>query len=128
MLADIEQRLSAYRAGREDARIRLRDNLHLATNAQALYLACDGARKRLCTQAFFTKFTLTEDLVVSSQFTGVLRDHPQSGDRLHAEFWQRTRQSHPDITLNRNEETLGSTSTLPTDHGGRVGTSTKWWM
>jgi hypothetical protein len=43
-------------------------------------------------------------------------------NRLHAEFWQRTGQLHPDIDLDHNE------TTLPADHGGRVGTSTKWWI
>ncbi len=63
MLADIDQRLNAYRAGREDAKLRLRAYLHLATNAHAFYLACDEGRRRLCNQAFFTKITLTEHLV-----------------------------------------------------------------
>jgi hypothetical protein len=35
MLTDIDQRLSAYRAGREDAKLLLRAYLHLATNNKA---------------------------------------------------------------------------------------------
>lgn len=95
--------------------------MHLATNAHAFYLACDDARRRLCNQAFFTKITLTENLDVRSEFTGIYETILDPTNRLHAEFWQRTGQLHPDITLDHNE------ATLPTDHGGRVGTSTKWW-
>lgn len=120
MLADIDQRLNAYRAGREDAKLRRRAYLHLATNAHAFYLACDEGRRRLCNQAFFTKITLTEHLDMTSEFTGVYETILDPTNRLHAEFWQRTGQLHPDIDLN-NE------ATLPTDHGDRVGTSTKWW-
>jgi len=111
MLADIDQRLGAYRAGREDAKIRPRAYLHLATNAHTFYLACDDAHKRLCNQAFFTKITLTEELDVSSEFTEVYETILNPANRLHAEFWQCTGQLHPDINLDRNEETL------PTDHG-----------
>lgn len=50
MLADIDQRLNAYRAGREDAKLRLRAYLHLATNAHAFYLACDEGRRRCATR------------------------------------------------------------------------------
>ncbi|EPD83238.1 hypothetical protein HMPREF1529_02611 [Microbacterium sp. oral taxon 186 str. F0373] len=121
MLTDIDQRLSAYRAGREDAKLRLRAYLHLATNAHAFYLACDDARRRLCNQAFFTKITLKENLDVTSEFTGIYETILDPTNRLHAEFWQRTGQLHPDINLEHNEETL------PHDQRGRVGTSTKWW-
>lgn len=121
MLTDIDQRLSAYRAGREDAKLRLRAYLHLATNAHAFYLACDDARRRLCNQAFFTKITLKENLDVTSEFTGIYETILDPTNRLHAEFWQRTGQLHPDVNLEHNEETL------PNDQRGRVGTSTKWW-
>src|SRR5699024_1111727 len=67
MLTDIDQRLSVYRAGREDAMLRLRAYLHRATTAHAFYLACDDARRRLGHQAFFTKITLNENLDVSSE-------------------------------------------------------------
>ncbi len=83
-----------------DAKLRLRAYLHLATNAHAFYLACDDARKRLCIQAFFTKITLTENLDVRSEFTGVYETVLNPTNRLHAEFWQRTGQLHPDIHLN----------------------------
>ncbi len=121
MLTDIDQRLSAYRAGREDAKLRLRAYLHLATNAHAFYLACDDARRRLCNQAFFTKITLKENLDVTSEFTGIYETILDPTNRLHAEFWQRTGQLHPDINLEHNEETL------PHDQRDRVGTSTTWW-
>ncbi|MGH3769180.1 MAG: recombinase family protein [Pseudonocardiaceae bacterium] len=49
-----------------------------------------------------------------SESTGVYETVLDPTNRLHAEFWQRTGQLHPDIDLDRNEETL------PTDHGGRV--------
>ena len=58
---------------------------------------------------------------MTSEFTGIYETILDPTNRLHAEFWQRTGQLHPDITLDHNE------ATLPTDHGGRVGTSTKWW-
>ncbi|MGD7708143.1 DUF2637 domain-containing protein [Microlunatus sp. Y2014] len=121
MLTDIDQRLSAYRDGREDAKLRLRAYLHLATNAHTFYLACDDARRRLCNQAFFTKITLKENLDVTSEFTGIYETILDPTNRLHAEFWQRTGQLHPGINLEHNEETL------PHDQRGRVGTSTKWW-
>ncbi|MEU8205085.1 hypothetical protein [Streptosporangium sp. NPDC049046] len=70
---------------------------------------------------FFTKITLTEDLDVRSEFTGVYETILNPTNRLHAELWQRTGQLHPDIHLDRHEEIL------PTDHGGRLRTSTKWW-
>lgn len=53
-----------------------------------------------------------------SEFTGVDETILDPADRLHAEFWRRTGQIHPDINLEHNEETL------PTDHGCRVGTPT----
>ena len=85
MLADINRRLSACRAGREDAKLRLRAYLRLATNTHAFYLACDE-RRRLCNQAFFTKITLTENLDVSSEFTGVYEAILDPTNQLHAGF------------------------------------------
>ncbi len=122
MLTDIDQRLAAYRAGREDAKLRLRACLHLATNAHPFYLACDDAGRPLCNQAFFTKITLKENLDATSESTGIYETILDSANRLHAEFWQRTGQLHPDINLEHNEETL------PRDQRGRVGTSTTWWI
>ncbi|RCV49156.1 hypothetical protein DEF23_04635 [Marinitenerispora sediminis] len=46
---------------------------------------------------------------------------PDPTSRPHAEFWRHTGQLHPAIDLAHNE------ATLPTDHGGRVGSSIKWW-
>ncbi len=40
---------------------------------------------------------LTEDLDVRSEFTGVYETILDPPNRLHAEFWQRTAQLHPDI-------------------------------
>lgn len=111
MLAAINQRLSACRAGREDAELRLRAYLHLATNTHAFYLACDEGHRRLCNQAFFAKITLAENLDVTSEFTGVYETILDPTNRLPAEFWQRTSQLDPDIDPDHNE------ATLPTDHG-----------
>ncbi len=120
-LADIEQRLGAYQVGRADAKIRLRAYLHLATNAHAFYTHCEPAKRRLCNQAFFTKIILTEDRRIETEFNGIYETVLDPANRLHAEFWQRTGQLHPDIDLARDE------ANLPHVDGGRVGTSNKWW-
>lgn len=59
---------------------------------------------------------------MTSEFTGIYETILDPANRLHAEFRQRTGQLRPDIHLAHNE------ATLPTDHGGRVGTSTEWWI
>jgi hypothetical protein len=122
-LQDIDARLTAYTAGRKDAKLRLRAYLALATNAHAFYQAANEANRRLCNQAFFTKITLKENLDIETEFTGVYETILSPENRLHAEFWQRNAELHPDINL--MPEADGPT--LPTIHGGRVGTSTLWW-
>ncbi|WP_179223177.1 hypothetical protein [Microbacterium sp. Yaish 1] len=57
---------------------------------------------------------------MTSEFTGAYETILDPTNRLNAKFWQRTSQLRPDIDLNKE-------ATLPTNHGGRVGTSTKWW-
>ncbi len=83
-LADIEQRLGAYQAGRADAKIRLRAYLHLATNAHALYTHCEPAKRRLCNQAFFTKIIPTEDHRIETECNGIDETVPDPTNRLQA--------------------------------------------
>lgn len=120
-LADIDLRLESYQSGRKDAMLRLRAYLRLATHAHDFYLSCDDAHRRLCNQAFFTKITVTENDEIETEFNGIYETVLDPTNRLHAEFWQRTGQLHPDIDLVRNEETLPSVAR------GRVGTSNKLW-
>ncbi len=83
--------------------------------------ALTRSRRRLCDQAFFAKATLEENLRVTSESTGISETILDSANRLHAQFWQRTGQLHPDIDPEHNKETL------PHDQRGRAGTSTTWW-
>jgi hypothetical protein len=62
---------------------------------------------------------LTEDWQIEHTFEDVYDTIMQPENRLRADYWQRTRQSHPDIDLD---------SPLPPDLvGDRIGTSNILW-
>jgi len=69
-LAEVKDRLDAYTAGFDDAKIRLKAYLALAANCWEFYHRCDDTSKRLCNQAFFTKIIVTENHQIETEYTG----------------------------------------------------------
>ncbi|MDR1448590.1 MAG: hypothetical protein LBI84_00005 [Propionibacteriaceae bacterium] len=94
-LAYITERLEAFKAGRVDARLRVRAYLNLAANCHKLYSTCDDTQKRQVNQAFFTRFTLIEDHQIATQYTGTYVTILDPACRLQAGYWQRNKQIHP---------------------------------
>ncbi|MDR1449287.1 MAG: hypothetical protein LBI84_03640 [Propionibacteriaceae bacterium] len=97
-LAEITERLDAFKAGCVDARVRVRAYLALAANCHKLYTTCDEPKKRQINQAFFTRFTRTEDHHIAAQYTSIYDTILDPTNRLHADYWQRTKQLHPAAT------------------------------
>jgi len=116
MISEMGHRAPLTGVWRSVAQIRIRAYLALATNCHDFYTSLDPASRRLCNQAFFTKIILTEDRRIDHTFEDVYDTIVQPENRLHVDYWQRTKQLHPSIT----KET-----TLPPD-GDRVGTSNIW--
>ena len=118
-LNDAKARLDAYRAGCDDAKLRLKAYLALATNCWQFYKTCNDTKKRLCNQAFFTKIILTEDHHIETEFTGIYDTIMDPEVRLHADYWQRNRQLHPAILENQTDPDVLS--------GSGVRISEPWW-
>ncbi len=119
-LADVNARLDAYQAGCDDAKLRIKAYLALAANCGQFYKTCDDTKKRLMCQAFFTTITITEDHRIETEFTGAYDTIMDPEARLHADYWQRTKQLHPAI--------LEADTTKPDDmHGSVVRISQVWW-
>ncbi|MDR0285216.1 MAG: recombinase family protein [Propionibacteriaceae bacterium] len=120
-LAEVTARLDAYQAGCDDAKLRIKAYLALAANCGQFYKTCDDTKKRLCYQAFFTQITITEDHRVETQFTGAYDTIMDPEVRLHADYWQRTKQLHPAI--------LDQDAPRPDDmQGSVVRISEVWWV
>jgi len=83
MLADINQRLSACLLVARTPSSGYAPTCAWQPTPTPFYLACDE-RRRLCNQAFFTKITVTENLDVSSEFTGVYEAILDPTNQLHA--------------------------------------------
>ena len=60
-LADIDRRLAEHDQHYAGARAFLHDSLRLLTDAHRMYVGSGDAARRLANQAFFTRFTITED-------------------------------------------------------------------
>ena len=118
-LDQITARLDTFEKGCADAQVRIRAYLALATNSYAFYTSLDPANRRLCNQAFFTKIILTENREVRHEYTGVYDTILDPTNRLHADYWQRTSQLHPDV-----DPAQIDTQRMEQD---RVGTSNIWW-
>ena len=119
-LIDVNGRLDAFRAGCDDAKLRIKAYLALATNCWEFYRTCDDAKKRLCNQAFFTKIIITEDHKIETEFTGVYDTIMDPEVRLHTDYWQRNRQLHPAIIGGDQHDTSWLS-------GSGVRISEPWW-
>jgi hypothetical protein len=62
-------------------------------------MCLDPASRRLYNQAFFAKIILTKDWTIQHTFEDVYDPIRQPEVRLHADYWQRTKQLHPSICL-----------------------------
>jgi len=96
-LAEVKERLGAYAAGCDDAKIRLKAYLALAANCWEFYRRCDDTSKRLCNQAFFTKIIVTENHQIETEYTGPYETIMDPEVRLQADYWQRNHQLDPAV-------------------------------